>query len=106
MLIFSDFSITTTIAIPIFGMFKKLPQNRFGYVQIEPDFAGNQFGIEWDWLLAHVVQIEQAAIGKILSIAEVQRVGDVVTEVELVPNHRRSPKMSGRNVLRFTCPLV
>jgi hypothetical protein len=63
-------------------------------------------GIEWDWLLAHVVQIQQAAVSQVLCIAKMRGVGDVVTKVEFVPNHRMSPKMSGRKILRFTWPLV
>jgi hypothetical protein len=106
MLVFRDFSITTTVSIPLWGQYKKLLQNRFGYVQIEPNFSRNQFGIGWDWLLADVVQIQEAAVRKVLCVGQMCCVRDVVSKIELVPNHRISPKMSGRNSARRTMPLV
>jgi hypothetical protein len=96
----------TTIKVPCFGTFKELIQNRFGYVQIQTDFSGNRFGFEWDFFFAHVVQIQQTAVGQIFRIRQMHGVRQVVTDVELVPNHLSSPKMSGRSVVRRTCPLV
>jgi hypothetical protein len=96
----------TTIKVPCFGTFKELIQNRFGYVQIQTDFSRNRFGIEWDFFLTHVVQIQQTAVSQILRIRQMHGVRQVVPDVEFVPNHLSSPKMSGRSVVRRTCPLV
>ena len=68
MLILGNFDMTTIVEIPCFGTFKEFLQNRFGYVQIQPNFSRNRFGIEWDFLLAHVVEIKQASVRQILGI--------------------------------------
>jgi hypothetical protein len=39
MLVFRYFDITTTVSIAINILFEELSQNRFGYVQIDPDLA-------------------------------------------------------------------
>ena len=68
MLIFRDFHVTTTVAIPVNTLVKEFLQNRFGYVQIKPNFACNRFGFEWDWFLADVVQIKKAAVCQVFGI--------------------------------------
>jgi hypothetical protein len=103
MLILGNFDMATIVEIPCFGTFKKFIQNRFGYVQIKANLSRNRFGIEWDFLLAHVVEVKQASVRQVLSIRQMHCVREVVTDVEFVPYHFAVfPNMSGRSSALFT----
>jgi hypothetical protein len=103
MLILGNFDMATIVEIPCFGTFKKLIQNRFGYVQIKTNLAGHSLGVKRNHLLAHVVKVKQASVRQVLCIAEMHCVGEVVTNVKFVPYHFAVfPKMSGRSSALFT----
>jgi hypothetical protein len=103
MLILRNLNMTTIVEIPCFGTFKEFVQNRFGYVQIKTNLAGNRFSIEWDFFLTHVVQVKQASVRQVLSITEMNCVSEVITDVKFVPYHFAVfPKISGRSSALFT----
>lgn len=86
---------------------EEIPQNRFGYVQIQPDLARNQGGIQREHFLSHVVHVKQAAVRQILGVRQVRCLCSVVTNVVFKPDHFTVfPKMSGLKLARFTFPPV
>jgi hypothetical protein len=103
MLILGNFGMTTIVEVPCFGTFKKLIQNRFGYVQIKTNLAGHGLSVKRNHFLAHVVKVKQASVRQVLCVAQMHGVREVVTDVEFVPYHFAVfPNMSGRSSALFT----